>query len=331
VNGSTYNAKVAGLRTVPALTASQTQKRVLAILESAFNTLVHLMDLTTEDTVTYANLSTRTTAIRFQMEAMARKIGVEISRGVSDTTFKVVDLYETYADSVVAGSGLPAAVLRGAFDAVPLQAMQAVLNRMYGDGFTFSDRVWRISSAATAGVKDIVGSGVASGESAVKMAARLKQYLVDPSVGPAWTTGIIPSVSGRGTVNYQALRLARTEINNSYREAAVQANAANPIVLGVKWNLSNTHTVPDVCDAWAQYDGWGLGAGVYPANAAPIDHPNGKCFLTEKLRPVSQWLEPKPEFGDPVAPPASLFGNLLKGADKAFAHGMTVAGDRVAA
>jgi len=121
---------------------------------------------------------------------------------------------------------------------------------------------------------------------------------VNPEVtkGTAWTTGAKKSKAGRGTINYNALRLARTEINNSYRETLIQGNARNPITKGVKWNLSDTHPFPDVCDLFAGIDSFGLGVGVYPAMATPIDHPNGLCFLTEELRSISEWKKPKPEY-----------------------------------
>ena len=58
-----------------------------------------------------------------------------------------------------------------------------------------------------------------------------------------------------------------------------------PWVDGVKWNLSASHPKPDICDDWATQDSDGLGAGCYLPRNAPVDHPNGLCFLTDVLAP----------------------------------------------
>jgi hypothetical protein len=127
------------------------------------------------------------------------------------------------------------------------------------------------------------------------MSRELQRFLVNPEItgGMSWTTGITPSVTGRGSIHYQALRLARTEINNTYRESMALNNLENPIALGVKWNLSKQHPRPDICDIYAQVDQYGRGPGVFPANALPLDHPNGMCFFTEMLRVISQWERAK--------------------------------------
>jgi hypothetical protein len=84
-------------------------------------------------------------------------------------------------------------------------------------------------------------------------------------------------------LNYNLERLARTEINHAQREAMIQNAKIVPWVKGIKWNLSNKHPVPDICDDWAGDDVYGLGKGVYPPDSTPIDHPNGFCYLTDVL------------------------------------------------
>ena len=81
----------------------------------------------------------------------------------------------------------------------------------------------------------------------------------------------------------------------------------NPMLIGQKWNLSNTHPhnwppsaaymgYPEICDYRANHDHHGLGEGVFPPGEAPPDHPNGLCYLTDVWKPVEEILD---LLGDP--------------------------------
>ena len=65
--------------------------------------------------------------------------------------------------------------------------------------------------------------------------------------------------------------------------------------------------MPDICEVWATADLYGMGPGVYPADKTPIDHPNGWCFLTDVIRPPSEWGSPKEE------PRSKLPSNVVAG------------------
>jgi hypothetical protein len=174
-------------------------------------------------------------------------------------------------------------------------AVSGVTGRVWTDGMNYSNRVWALNQQTQNSINSIITSGIARGQSAVSMAKDLTSFLVNPTLtaGTTWTTAITKSVSGRGTVNYNALRLARSEINNTYREALIESNEASPITLCVHWNLSVSHKIRDICDVWAGVDQYGFGGGNYPAAQTPIDHPNGRCYLTDVLNEISQWGKPK--------------------------------------
>ena len=182
-----------------------------------------------------------------------------------------------------------------AFTVIPQMAVQAVLARTYDDNKTFSDRIWDLRNHSKTVISDTVAKGVAQGKSARNIAKELEPYL----------TGVLEIQKGlseeeqkgfeiiwkqmrrkRGDLRYNAMRLARTENNNAYREANILSAQQSKWVEGAKWNLSNSHPKPDICDVYASQDLYGLGRGVYPPNSTPRDHPNGLCFLTDKL--VSQ-------------------------------------------
>jgi hypothetical protein len=151
----------------------------------------------------------------------------------------------------------------------------------WADGWKLSDRIWKSTKEQRANLHSMIGQCVNEGRSAVEFSRAVADYLEVP--GPAWTTAIKPSVTGRGTIKYNALRLARTETNNAYRKAQDFSAAQSSIVKGIKWNLSGSHPKPDICDIWASQDLYKLGPGVYPAGQLPPGHPNCLCFCTDVL------------------------------------------------
>ena len=180
------------------------------------------------------------------------------------------------------------------------QFLDKYVNFRYNDGFNLSDRIWRIQEYTQKGILDITIQGIMSGISAVELAEQLEGFLLKR--GPAWTTGIKRSVTGKGTIAYNALRLARTEINQAYHWAQKEMAVNNPMLIGQKWNLSNSHPTnwppsaaymgyPEICDYRAHHDHHGLGEGVFPPGEAPPDHPNGLCYLTDVWKPVEEILD----------------------------------------
>lgn len=271
--------------------------RIVAALEQAASDLDKLIISSNQGSLTQANYITKRTRITEILQQMSLGIGSTTRFSLLSTAQKISDIYQSATESFADSRGFHFDFGQ-AFSEVPMDAVKTVTGRVYSDGRNFSDRIWRISLFANDGVEKILTAGVSRGESAVNMSKELRQFLLNPELtdGTTWTTAIRKSVSGQGTIHYNALRLARTEINNAYREALVQSNDASPIMLGMKWNLSKTHSIPDICDVWADGDMFGIGKGVYPPSGVPIDHPNGRCFLTEVMRAQNQWMQPKQEY-----------------------------------
>lgn len=86
-----------------------------------------------------------------------------------------------------------------------------------------------------------------------------------------------------GGVSYNAMRLARTEINNAYHQTAIRHTIDMPWVNAYKWNLSGSHKHVDVCNDMASKNHAGLGRGVYRKRDVPgKPHPHCFCFITPK-------------------------------------------------
>lgn len=180
------------------------------------------------------------------------------------------------------GQGLPKAI------------RDVVFKKRYQDGHRLSDRIWNLAAVSEREILGRVQQAMATGQSAVELSRSVREFLLKP--GPAWTTAIKPSVTGRGSLAYNALRLARTEINQAYHMGHKMQAQNSPLVIGVKWNLSGSHPrnwppsaeymgYPEICDYRAEHDHHGLGPGIFPKDNVPEDHPNGLCFLTDVLAP----------------------------------------------
>lgn len=167
-------------------------------------------------------------------------------------------------------------------DGLPKYIRKHVWQKRWADGFSLSDRIWKQDKILRQNLHSMIEQCVNQGLSAVEFSRAVEQYLLKP--GSAWTTKITPSKTGRGSIKYNALRLARTETNNAYRLAHSLGAQNSSIVKGIKWNLSRSHPEEDICDTWATQDLYSLGPGVYPPDKLPPGHPNCLCYLTDVLK-----------------------------------------------
>lgn len=140
---------------------------------------------------------------------------------------------------------------------------------------TLSARVFRNAALFSGKIERIIRSSVIRGQSAREMAQQVR-HLIDPRV--------------KGGASYAALRLGRTELNNSFHRQQI-ANGQRDWVTGVRWNLSKSHPKPDSCDAYADHDE-GLGRGVWDKSRVPDKpHPQCMCYMTYQMMSSDQVLQ----------------------------------------
>lgn len=229
--------------------------------------------------------------------------------GMNLVTLNAAEVSELAETMLLTSHGYDAVLVSPEFRTLPLAAVDHVWKRIGTDGLTLSDRIWNLEKHVWRRIDGIVLSGIARGQSAVEMARELQRDILgikrpgDIPENLRWTSGISRSVRGRGSIHYNALRLARTEIGNAYHEADVMAAMASKVVLGMKWNLSPAHGRYDVCDQLASQDVYSLGSGVFPPSSVPLyPHPNDMCFITREIKPVSDWgkkvprMQPRKKF-----------------------------------
>lgn len=196
---------------------------------------------------------------RLQREMWINRVNPRVTRGVVDA--------EKAAESAIE------AMTRVAYAALPEQAAEVLIRglRLAAESGLKSDaarkrkdlstRVYRQAAFQGDKIEHLIRGGLIANLSAKELAGSVYEYVSPTTPGGA---------------SYAAMRLARTEINNAFHERQLQG-ANRPGVKAVKWNLSGSHTVPDLCNVYASHGGnghWAVG------NVPEKPHPQCFCYLT---------------------------------------------------
>lgn len=146
-------------------------------------------------------------------------------------------------------------------------AMNKFINRKSSGGLTLSKRVWRLEPQIKMEIESLLQLGVNEGRGAAFIAKDLQQHLKEPDrlfrrIRDAETGKLKLSKAaqnynpGQGVYrsSYKnALRLARNEVNKSYRIADFERTQSLPFVIGTNITVSNSHfdrmgPEGDMCD-----------------------------------------------------------------------------------
>jgi len=226
-------------------------------------------------------------------EAFVDYINSSAKAGVGYTQGVVLNLFDQ--------AGLKTSGIRKLFSRVNKQAVEAIWARTR-NGLYLSDRIWEQSEKYRTIMRDLIQESVAIGQDALTTARMIQRYVREGAMTLAKRyPNMMKRMKGRipGNISYEALRLARTEMSAAFGEGAIAAARVAPSYLGMKWVLSGSHPVPDICDTLATYDS-GLGPGVYPPGDEPPypAHPNCLCALVpihqepeEFVAKLKNWLE----------------------------------------
>lgn len=100
-------------------------------------------------------------------------------------------------------------------------------------------------------------------------------------------------ISGYEKARYYAKRIALNETARAYNDARAFEYSSSKDIQVVKIQMSKTHPRTDICDYYASVDKYGLGAGVYPKDKAPVPpfHPFCRCQMIPKY--AHEYSKPK--------------------------------------
>jgi hypothetical protein len=196
---------------------------------------------------------------------------------------------------------------RGAvFDPQLQSLLSAAAEYLYGDGLNLSGRIWKIDRMARDGMNQVLLHGITNGTSAWDLAKEFEVFLGASEDCPRWTStrlykrtktdiaagdlsGLVrgEACDGQG-VAYNALRLARTEIQKVHALATDRVMKQSPWVEQEQVHLSTAHPETDICDDTVAAGE--KGEGIYPVGTVELPlHPNCLCYKTAVLMEEKQF------------------------------------------
>ena len=185
-------------------------------------------------------------------------------------------------------------------------ALQVAQQRVYSDGLNLSQRIWRLEQGSMQAIRNTIATGMAQRTSAVELAQQLEGQLNAGQDWPRWTRarlskmdaaeraqdakGLLRSASdvpvgGSSGISYNALRLARNEIQIANHAVTSDIAIHSPWVTGRKVVLSPAHPRSDQCDDLAAGGPYDKTANFLPA------HPQCLCRWEEVLMPPGDFTK----------------------------------------
>jgi hypothetical protein len=173
-------------------------------------------------------------------------------------------------------------------------ALAAAQRRTYSDGLVLSQRIWNLENDGLSRIRATLAAGMDGRTSAVRLSRQLEQALGANQDMPRWAysrlnkmtaaerandlTGLLTDPAQRSQgMAYNALRMARTELQYANHAVTTEIAAHSPWITGRYVRLSPAHPQSDICDEWAA-------GGPYDKNLnVLLLHPNCLCRYEEAL------------------------------------------------
>lgn len=218
-----------------------------------------------------------------QLKATGEKISNEVYKGIKSSIYDVSSAVVRSNVNWMRELGFPEKGISIAFTNVPDQTVRKlVTGQLYESGWSLSKAIWSDNEKTMRDAYQIVAKGMAQNSSTYDIAKQLEQY-VSPSAKMPWNYNITykdaqgNSHSARlykGTVDYNAQRLARTLAQHSYQSSLIAVTRDNPFVEDFIWRANGSR----VCPLCASRDG-----KHFAKDQLPLDHPNGMCVFEPNI------------------------------------------------
>ena len=127
------------------------------------------------------------------------------------------------------------------------------------DGISIGTRIKTIEKGALKTAQDIIRVGIDTGKSSEQIADDLDDW-IKPNPNKKWVGPFdwfrdrfgykvkrVPTNRPAGSLHYNSIRIARTEINQTYRSSTLLLHKDKDYIKGWDWNLSSSHPKPDIC------------------------------------------------------------------------------------
>ncbi len=229
------------------------------------------------------------------------ELGIQVRATINKGTGITAEIHTAYIMDAVAAADaatrITEAGIRNVFAIVNAKVIRSTINRVFTDGYSFSQRVWQVGMKYQNDIKNLISAGLAQGRDVIDIAKDLTGYIQE---GKQWLVGRYGPNLIRGTkeflarigdrVDARALRLIRSELYMSLQEASKDQGHVSPSCTDMyDWVLQVARQSWD-CDCPDLADG-----GPYRFEEVP-DYPHPNCFCV--IRPV---LRDRQEFIDDLA------------------------------
>ncbi|MHB0976891.1 MAG: hypothetical protein ACYC1U_06825 [Candidatus Aquicultorales bacterium] len=209
----------------------------------------------------------------------------------------------------------PTPVFAGFIERQAKANVEAATTRVYKDGLNLSSRIWKLENGGYEKIQRILSDGIARQSSAIELSQKLAPYIQPDAEWTRWSRGrlykmvpaeraadfkgltrkprLIPAgeLPPTNGLAYNALRMARHEINQIGVNASLESMRAAPWVEGIRWHLSTAHAEQDECNDLAS--GGPSGDGVYPPRDFPMmpAHVACLCFPEDVRIPPEDFVD----------------------------------------
>lgn len=156
---------------------------------------------------------------------------------------------------------------------------QMIKGEVYKDGVGLDSRLWSATNASGRKIEDVIISCLARGISSAETSKIISQFA--KSGHHTWDKNKIreklgnkyANKYGTGGLDYEALRLMRTTNTHMAQLTVMNSDTVNPYNKFVKYHTG--HAGSRTCSICRDRDG-----KIFPIHDAPLDHPNGLCWLS---------------------------------------------------
>lgn len=156
---------------------------------------------------------------------------------------------------------------------------QMIKGEIYKDGVGLDSRLWSATNASGRKIEDVITSCLARGISSAEASKIISQFA--KSGHHTWDKNKIreklgdkyANKYGTGGLDYEALRLMRTTNTHMAQLTVMNSDTVNPYNKFVKYHTG--HAGSRTCSICRDRDG-----KIFPIHDAPLDHPNGLCWLS---------------------------------------------------
>lgn len=221
--------------------------------------------------ITENNLRRAQLELAAQQLRLWAEVGTIVEDGIRGNAPSVERVNDIFTDELLAKYGVNASTSAEFKRQMEKQAQNSIRTYLAREqhGMTLSERVYKNGQVASGRIDRLIGNGILRGASAREI-ARDVAGLINPNTP--------------GGVSYAAMRLGRTELNNSFHQASNDTYAANPFIGEVDWALSTSHPRADDCDGLAS-------DGPYrPGDVPDKPHPQCLCYTTPVVMAKSEFV-----------------------------------------